>query len=118
MALARAIYRDAGDPPFLTTYYITPDFYLFIYVFIYMFRSHIHYLNLLIFVVPCLLPIYYHYHVSSLVDVYLLDDPLSAVDAHVGQHIFTGKYIEILSHITSNILVYVTNRYPQYSTPT
>ena len=30
-------------------------------------------------------------------DVYLLDDPLSAVDAHVGRHIFE-KYVRLVLH--------------------
>eukprot|EP01039_Chlorochromonas_danica_P007900 gene7900-8715_t len=48
-------------------------------------------------------------------DIYLLDDPLSAVDAHVGQHLFDNCIMELLKRGKCIILVTNALQYVRYS---
>ena len=56
--------------------------------------------NLIIISLSLFVVSHSHSHSFSSADVYLLDDPLSAVDAHVGQHIFSEGIIGALKNKT------------------
>ena len=43
-------------------------------------------------------------------DIYLMDDPLSAVDIHVGRHIFTECLINSLKNKPNKTILFVTHQ--------